>query len=42
MSHPKYVNKGNALGKFVEECGEAQKRNHRLELELLTSDEVES
>lgn len=23
MSHPDYVNKGNALGKFIEECGEA-------------------
>jgi hypothetical protein len=23
MSNPKYVNKGNKLGKFIEECGEA-------------------
>lgn len=23
MSHPDFVNKGNALGKFIEECGEA-------------------
>lgn len=23
MSHPAYVNKGSALGKFIEECGEA-------------------
>jgi len=23
MSHPKYVDKGSALGKFIEECGEA-------------------
>jgi len=22
MSHPKYKNKGKALGKFIEECGE--------------------
>lgn len=23
MSHPDFKNKGNALGKFIEECGEA-------------------
>jgi hypothetical protein len=23
MSHPEFVNRGNALGKFIEECGEA-------------------
>jgi len=23
MSHPNFVNKGNNLGKFIEECGEA-------------------
>ena len=23
MSHPKFVNRGRPLGKFVEECGEA-------------------
>jgi hypothetical protein len=23
LSHPAYVNKGSALGKFIEECGEA-------------------
>lgn len=23
MSHPDFVNRGNALGKFIEECGEA-------------------
>jgi len=23
MSHPDYVDKGNPLGKFIEECGEA-------------------
>lgn len=23
MSHPEFVNRGNKLGKFIEECGEA-------------------
>jgi hypothetical protein len=23
MSHPDFVNRGSALGKFIEECGEA-------------------
>lgn len=23
MSHPEFKNRGNALGKFIEECGEA-------------------
>lgn len=23
MSHPDFVNRGNVLGKFIEECGEA-------------------
>lgn len=23
MSHPEFRNKGNALGRFIEECGEA-------------------